>query len=610
MRRGLDVHAGPGGPVLDPVGEVAAEREARVDRRDRGVRAAEGAVDHVPAPLLALVEEDDCGGAGGGRVVDLDPEGARTALDQRDAPGDREPVEVRRLTAAARARLGRRREGEVDGDQGRGHVAAARELGRRVVDVLGVGRRIGRDLLEGRRRVLEEEVEVERLAGDLPARVLHRLRDVVRRGGEAGEPGRPRAAVGVGERLQLSQVSQDPAHGQRLAQLRRALERGAPTLGALGAGPSAAAHRNHGDQQGSDGAHGHQSRLHEMSPPSSGYADPPPALQTFAVPLPGSGEAQSRAGSAATRNLTAHIAVDRRVAAYPGGSAGGARQRTPRCLDTKRASGLGSPGYGRPGFGGLRATREGARMVARYAGTGSRRLARRTALLLATLAIGALALAAGADAYVYFGNYGTGSVGRFDQNSPSGGTLDFIPNGSGGATPGWPWTAPTSTGRTSTTSRSGAPRSMPRTSTRTSSPKPACPLRWRSTTGSSTGRTKRPAIDRTRAHQRRSEQRQPELHPRPQHQHRGNRGRRQAHLLDAARERQRHPPRSDAPTSAARPSTRASSRAPAATAPTTGSRSTPSTSTGRTAARHRARCDQPREPRRQWGRVGLHHPRA
>ena len=75
-------------------------------------------------------------------------------------------------------------------------------------------------------------------------------------------------------------------------------------------------------------------------------------------------------------------------------------------------------------------------MVARYAGeselSGSARLARRTALLLATLAIGALALAAHADAYVYFGNYGTGSVGRFNQNNPSGGTLDFIPNGNSG----------------------------------------------------------------------------------------------------------------------------------------------------------------------------------
>ena len=52
---------------------------------------------------------------------------------------------------------------------------------------------------------------------------------------------------------------------------------------------------------------------------------------------------------------------------------------------------------------------------------------RRAAPLLATLAISALALAARADAYVYFGNYGTGSVGRFNQNYPSGGTLRFHP---------------------------------------------------------------------------------------------------------------------------------------------------------------------------------------
>ena len=84
-------------------------------------------------------------------------------------------------------------------------------------------------------------------------------------------------------------------------------------------------------------------------------------------------------------------------------------------------------------------------MVARHAGTGSPRLGkgtqaackprsrlmRRAAPLLATLAIGALALAARADAYIYFGNYGTGSVGRFNQNDPSDGRFDFIPNGSG-----------------------------------------------------------------------------------------------------------------------------------------------------------------------------------
>jgi hypothetical protein len=59
--------------------------------------------------------------------------------------------------------------------------------------------------------------------------------------------------------------------------------------------------------------------------------------------------------------------------------------------------------------------------------------ARRAALAIAALAIAALALAARADAYLYFGNYGTGDVGVFDQNRPpSGFTLDFISGGRDG----------------------------------------------------------------------------------------------------------------------------------------------------------------------------------
>jgi Ca2+-binding RTX toxin-like protein len=54
--------------------------------------------------------------------------------------------------------------------------------------------------------------------------------------------------------------------------------------------------------------------------------------------------------------------------------------------------------------------------------------ARGAALALATITVATIAFAARADAYLYFGNYGTGSVARFDPNSLSGGTFAFIQN--------------------------------------------------------------------------------------------------------------------------------------------------------------------------------------
>ena len=71
-------------------------------------------------------------------------------------------------------------------------------------------------------------------------------------------------------------------------------------------------------------------------------------------------------------------------------------------------------------------------MVARYAGTGSPRLARRTALILATLAIGALAFAARADAYIYWANDASPSasvVGRANLDGTKA-IPDFIPSAS------------------------------------------------------------------------------------------------------------------------------------------------------------------------------------
>ena len=57
---------------------------------------------------------------------------------------------------------------------------------------------------------------------------------------------------------------------------------------------------------------------------------------------------------------------------------------------------------------------------------------RRLVLAVSILVLGMLALAARADAYFYFANYGTGTVGRVDQNPPSGFTLDFISAGTDG----------------------------------------------------------------------------------------------------------------------------------------------------------------------------------
>ncbi len=212
---------------------------------------------------------------------------------------------------------------------------------------------------------------------------------------------------------------------------------------------------------------------------------------------------------------------------------------------------------------------------------------RRAALLLATLAIGGLALAARADAYVYYGNYGTGSVGRFNQNYPSRRPLRFHPErvrGGRGLRGGRGQHLHLLDEPLDRHDRARHARCHER-QPKLHHPKPAACCGGGQRPVHLLDEPSHPASDRPRAHQRRSEQRQPELHLRPEHQHRGNRGRRQAHLLGRSREPQRHPPRSDAPTSAARPSTRTSSLAAAATAPTTASRSTPSTSTGRTAAR-------------------------
>ena len=106
-------------------GQLGAERVGRVERRDAaGVAVAErDGRDALPVGRggVALVEEQDADGAGGGGVLGLDLERAGAALDQRDV-ARREPGEVGRLAAAGRGVA----EPELDVDRGDGGRDVAR----------------------------------------------------------------------------------------------------------------------------------------------------------------------------------------------------------------------------------------------------------------------------------------------------------------------------------------------------------------------------------------------------------------------------------------------------------------------------------------------------
>ena len=85
---------------------------------------------------VALVEDHDADGAGGGGVLGLQLEGAGATLEQGDVPG-REAGEVRGLTATGRRVA--EAELQVDGGDRRGHVAGVGLVDHTEVDALDVG---------------------------------------------------------------------------------------------------------------------------------------------------------------------------------------------------------------------------------------------------------------------------------------------------------------------------------------------------------------------------------------------------------------------------------------------------------------------------------------
>ena len=146
---------------------------------------------------VALVEDHDADGTGGGGVLGLQLEGARATLEQGDVPG-REAGEVVGLTAAGRGVA--QTELQVDSsDRGR-HVTGIRLIDHVEVDALDVGDLFGRRLLEGRRTDHREREVVERLDDRVVARGLEPVDHVVDGRVVAGQAGEAIAAVGVGDR--------------------------------------------------------------------------------------------------------------------------------------------------------------------------------------------------------------------------------------------------------------------------------------------------------------------------------------------------------------------------------------------------------------------------
>ena len=164
---GLDVDRRPRRAVGDAVGELLAQLEAGVDRRDLG-ELAEGAEDRRPSrPGLALVEDDRRGRARLGGVLDLDGEVAGAALHQRDLAARRG-----RRSPRPRSRSSELGSGSAASS---GRPRRARRSRRRCPStpswrsprsLLDVGRRSGAVCSNTDGLVLDEDVEVERLRRD------------------------------------------------------------------------------------------------------------------------------------------------------------------------------------------------------------------------------------------------------------------------------------------------------------------------------------------------------------------------------------------------------------------------------------------------------------
>ena len=153
--------------------------ERRADHRDRHLRRAERAGERLFTPGLTLVEHDDSYGPRCQRVVGLLTESARAPLDEGDVPG-REAGEVGRYTACGRGGRRARRELVIRNLLDvRGHVSAAGVVHGEEVGLLRVRLVVRCDLLEYRRRILDEPVEAEPLNRHPVARVLELVSDVL-----------------------------------------------------------------------------------------------------------------------------------------------------------------------------------------------------------------------------------------------------------------------------------------------------------------------------------------------------------------------------------------------------------------------------------------------
>ena len=177
-------------------------------------RAEEQAEAVVAGIVVALIEHDHRGRAGGGGVVHLLAEGARAALDERDV-SRRETGEVSGLAATRRGTVAG--EVDVDGLDRRGHVTVSRVGHRREVGVLQVRGGAGCGLLQGG-RVQDELLIGEVLPGHRVTGVREQVLHVDAGRLVAGSAGGPRAAVGVGDVLEGLLVDEDPLHGDGSAQ--------------------------------------------------------------------------------------------------------------------------------------------------------------------------------------------------------------------------------------------------------------------------------------------------------------------------------------------------------------------------------------------------------
>ena len=152
---------------------------------------------------LALVEDHDADGTGGGGVLCLDLERAAAPLEQGDVPGG-EAGEVPGLAAAGRGVA--EAELEVDGGDRGGHVTGVGLVDHPEVDVLDVGDRLRRRLLQRRCTEGREREVVEGLDHGVVAGGLEPVDHVVDRGVVAGQAREAVPAVGVGDRLERGLV--------------------------------------------------------------------------------------------------------------------------------------------------------------------------------------------------------------------------------------------------------------------------------------------------------------------------------------------------------------------------------------------------------------------